>query len=230
MRMEMNSTSDQISRVSRTKKTAKASYDRLSRWYDLLAGTSEWKFVKVGLDLFAAKEGECILEIGYGTGKAIVKMADAVGDGGLVYGIDLSEGMYRIASERVRAANLSDRVELRCGDGADLPYEDHRFDAVFSSFTLELFDTPEIPIVLQECKRVLRPSGRLVVVSMAKKIESSLAVRIYEWAHNKIPNYVDCRPIFVTGSISDVGFDIVECIEMKMWGLPVDAVCGRVKS
>jgi demethylmenaquinone methyltransferase/2-methoxy-6-polyprenyl-1,4-benzoquinol methylase len=225
----MPHTSDQISRVTRTKETAKASYDRLSRWYDLLAGTSEWKFVKVGLDLLKAKEGESILEIGFGTGKAILALADAVGDGGRVYGVDLSEGMHRIASERVRAAGLSDRVELRCGDGAELPYENHRFHAVYSSFTLELFDTPEIPIVLRECKRVLRHDGRLVVVSMAKKVESNFAVRLYEWAHEKIPNYVDCRPIYVSGSMSDAGFDIVERIEMKMWGLPVDAVHGRVK-
>ena len=225
----MTHASGQISRVTRTKETAKASYDRLSRWYDLLAGTSEWKFVKVGLDLLGAKGGEDILEIGYGTGKAILALADVVGDGGRVYGIDLSEGMRRIANDRVRIAGLSDRVELRCGDGAELSYEDQRFDAVFTSFTLELFDTPEIPIVLQECKRVLRRDGRLVVVSMAKKIESSLAVRLYEWAHEKIPNYVDCRPIFVSGSMSAAGFDILECIELKMWGLPVDAVYGRAK-
>lgn len=227
--MEMTHTSDQISRVTRSKETAKGSYDRMSRWYDLIAGTSEWKFVKAGLHLLEAKEGEAILEIGFGTGKAILALAEAVRDGGRVYGIDLSEGMHRIASERVRAAGLSDRVELRCGDGAELPYEDHSFDAVFTSFTLELFDTPEIPIVLQQCKRVLHRDGRLVVVSMAKKVESSLAVRLYEWAHEKIPNYVDCRPIFVSGSMSDAGLDIIECIELKMWGLPVDVVHGRMK-
>jgi demethylmenaquinone methyltransferase/2-methoxy-6-polyprenyl-1,4-benzoquinol methylase len=202
----------------------------MSRWYDLIAGTSEWKFVKVGLALLQAKEGEAILEIGFGTGKAILALAEAVGDGGRVYGIDLSEGMHRIAGERVRAAGLSDRVELRCGDGAELPYEDQSFDAVFTSFTLELFDTPEIPIVLQECKRVLHRDGRLVVVSMAKKAESSLAVRLYEWAHEKIPSYVDCRPIFVSGSMSDAGLHIIECIEMKMWGLPVDVVHGQMRS
>jgi demethylmenaquinone methyltransferase/2-methoxy-6-polyprenyl-1,4-benzoquinol methylase len=219
----------QISRVTRTKETAKASYDRLSRWYDLLAGTSEWKFVRVGLDLLDAKKGESILEIGFGTGRAALALADAVGDGGRVYGIDLSEGMLRIASERVVTAGLSDRVELSCGDGTELPFEDQRFDAIFTSFTLELFDTPEIPIVLQECKRVLRLNGRLIVVSMAKKDATSLAVRLYEWAHKKIPNYVDCRPIYVSGSLSDAGFDIVERIEMKMWGLPVDAVYGQIK-
>ncbi len=226
----MIQTSGQISRVTRTKETAKSSYDRLSRWYDLLAGTSEWKFVRVGLDLLEPKKGERILEIGFGTGKAVLALADAVGDRGRVYGIDLSEGMHRITSERVKNAGLSDRVELRCGDGAELPYEDQDFDAVFTSFTLELFDTPEIPIVLQECKRVLRSDGRLVVVSMVKKNVTDFVVRLYEWAHEKIPNYVDCRPIFVSDSILDAGFDIVERIGMKMWGLPVDAVYGRVKT
>ncbi len=129
----------------------------------------------------------------------------------------------------MKAAGLSDRVDLRCGDGADLPYEDHLFEAVFTSFTLELFDTPEIPIVLEECRRVLHSDGRLVVVSMAKKAESSLAIRLYEWAHEKIPTYVDCRPIFASESVAEAGFDVLECIEMKMWGLPVDAVHGRVK-
>jgi ubiquinone/menaquinone biosynthesis C-methylase UbiE len=226
----MSDNNEPISRVTRSKEAAKVSYDRMSRWYDLIAGTSEWKFVKAGLDLLGAKEGESVLEIGYGTGKAILALARAVGENGRVFGIDLSEGMYRIATERVRAAGLLDRVELRCGDGAELPYEDRCLDAVFTSFTLELFDTPEIPTVLRECTRVLGEDGRLMVVSMSKELEGSLALRLYEWAHDKLPNYVDCRPIYVAQSISDAGFHIVERVEMKMWGLPVELVLGRMKS
>ena len=218
---------NQISRVTRSKDVAKASYDRMSRWYDLIAGTSEWKFVKIGLDLLKASEGEVILDIGYGTGKSVLDLARSVGETGRVYGLDLSEGMHRIASDRVDKAGLSERVDLRCGDAVKLPFEDDIFDAVFTSFTLELFDIPEIPFVLQECKRVLRSGERIVVVSMSKNSEEGIAVRLYEWAHEKLPNYVDCRPIYVTESLSEAGFQVSEKKEMKMWGLPIDAVLAK---
>jgi ubiquinone/menaquinone biosynthesis C-methylase UbiE len=216
-----------VSRVTRSKAVAKASYDRMSRWYDMIASTSEWKFVKVGLDLLDVTEGEIVLDIGYGTGKSVVTLAQAVGEAGRIFGIDISEGMYRIARNRVNVAGYLERVDLRCGDAAKLPFDDDSFDAIFSSFTLELFDTPEIPVVLQECQRVLRNLGRIVVVSMSKKSEDSSAVKLYEWAHERIPNYVDCRPIYVAKVMAEAGFQISEKIEMKMWGLPVDAILGE---
>jgi demethylmenaquinone methyltransferase/2-methoxy-6-polyprenyl-1,4-benzoquinol methylase len=214
----MSQNETQISRVTRSKEEAKASYDKMSKWYDILA-RAERKYGYAGLQKLSAKEGETVLEIGFGTGHGILALAQSVGNSGKVYGIDISEGMCNIAQSRVKGVGLSERVELKCSDAAKLPFEANFFDAVFMSFTLELFDTPEIPIVLHECQRVLRSGGRICVVALSKKRQAS--VRLYEWFHKKFPSYVDCRPIFVQKTLEDASFQILDVTEMSMWSLPV---------
>ena len=218
---------DSIRRVNRTKADAQASYDRLSRWYDLLSGSSEARPRQAGLELLHALPGEHVLDIGPGTGHSLAALARAVGKIGRVQALDLSPGMLAVSRARLgRQANCAN-VSLTCGDALRLPYPAGAFDAIFSSFNLELFDTPEIPLVLEECRRVLRPVGRIGVVSLSKAIKNQAMIKLYEWSHDRFPAFVDCRPIYVQSALVQAGFHIQAVKCMLMWGLPVEIVLAQ---
>jgi len=217
-----------IKRVNRSKEAARQSYNRLSRWYDMIAGSTEKKYRDWGLEKLSAQPGEKVLEIGFGTGHCLVALAKAVGSTGRVIGVDISDGMLAIAQGRLQQEGLNERVELHLGDAAKLDFlEADSLDGVFMSFTLELFDNPEIPRVLQECHHILKSGGRLAVVSMTKTNPPPVAVRIYEWFHEHMPDYADCRPIFARQALEQSGFTIQDASVSSMWGMPVEIVLGK---
>jgi len=192
-------------------------YDRLSRWYDLFS-SSERRFSAAGLDLLDLRPGERVLEIGFGTGQALAELARA----GEVHGIDLSPGMLAVAQRRLARLGLGGRVHLQVGDATRLPYPAAHFQAVFMSFTLELFSETEMPRVLAECRRVLQADGRLGLVALVK--EATSAVKIYEWFHARLPDLVDCRPIQLRPLLEAAGFEVRGAVQKRLWGLPAEAV------
>ncbi len=222
----MGSTPHTISRVTRTKAQAKQGYDRMSRFYDYLAGVFEKNYRNVALKRLDIARGEIVLEIGFGTGHCLQQLAEAVGEGGRVCGIDISSGMLLASKRRLERAGLWNRVELTCEDAMKMPYAPNTFDAVFSSFALELFDSPEIPQVLTEVRRILKPNGRVGVISMSKEDGTSPLLRLYEWLHEILPQYIDCRPIYVEQSIEEAGFQIQYKERVSLLGLPGDIVIG----
>jgi demethylmenaquinone methyltransferase/2-methoxy-6-polyprenyl-1,4-benzoquinol methylase len=215
-----------IKSVNRPKTTAKRIYNKISGWYDWIAYPFEKRYIQVGLRRLSPGKGEMILEIGCGTGHGILQLARAVGESGKVYGIDISERMLEVSKNRIEKPNLSKRVELICEDACEVHLAHDTFDAIFMSFTIELFEMQEIQKILHKCRRILKGNGRIVVVSLSRRKVNS-AVRIYEWLHSKVPDIVDCRPIYVVETITQCGFTIVEVKKMILFGLPVDIVLAH---
>jgi len=224
MKDECRSEAREILPVSRTKAEARHYYDRISRIYDYLTRAFERKFAEIALDRLSVEEGETALEIGFGSGCCLQRIARSVGERGRVYGIDISLGMITVTRRKLDNAGLRVRVNLIQGDAESLPYSDSTFDAVFMSYTLELFDTPEIPRVLEEVKRVLRPGGRLAAASLSRASGGSVMLRLYEWAHTRWPKHADCRPIYLEQSLSDAGFKIETKEIVVKYGLPNEIV------
>ena len=218
----------QLEDVPRSKSQARLSYDRMSGIYDWLAGSSEWKLTRSGLEMLVPKPDERILEIGSGTGRALAHLSEKVGPQGKCIGLDLSSGMLSVARQRLQKQAPHPNFSLVQADGANPPLSDHIFDAIFFSFTLELFDTPELLPLLERCRQLLKLDGRLQVVTLARPEPPGLAVRVYEFFHRLLPSYVDCRPIPTLALLSQAGFVIQSSRRVSMWGLPVDVVCAKV--
>lgn len=211
-----------------SREETRRSYDLLSHVYGFLSSSSEKRFVREAVDRYLIPAaGERILEVGFGAGQVLVELAQRVGDDGKVYGLDISEGMVRVTRRRVRRRGLERRVELVQGDAAKMPFGDAHFDAVFMSFTLELFPEEEIPVVLGECFRVLRGGGRLCLASMYDSGERGPMMRLYLWMHRRFPRFVDCRPIRASQYVAEAGFRVEATELLSMWGLPVEIVLGR---
>lgn len=214
-----------VLRVLQSKAETKSFYNKIAKVYDLLAERSEQPLREAGLKMLAAAPGERVLEIGFATGHCLVELARAVGPTGTVVGVDISESMVAESQRLLDGEALAARVELHCGDAEHLPFAADSFDGIFTSFTLELFDTPALPNVLAEWRRVLKPDGRLVVVAISKAGKEGLVLRAFEWTHRHFPNLMDCRPIYVRRALEACGFRVTQSQIEHMW-VPVEVVCG----
>lgn len=215
-----------VLRVLQSKEEIRSYYNKIARVYDLLAERTEDPMRWAGFELLDPKPGERVLEIGFGTGHCLVEFARRVTPGGKVRGVDLSDEMVRLAGELVKQHGYEEVVQLWRRDAMQLPCESDSIHALFMSFTLELFDTPEMPKVLAECRRVLLPGGRIGVVSISKEQPSDPMVKVFEWTHRHFPNLLDCRPIYARRELEAAGFEIVSAEIRHMW-LPVEIVLGR---
>jgi ubiquinone/menaquinone biosynthesis C-methylase UbiE len=154
--------------------------------------------------LLGLQPGETVLDIGSGPGFLADEMAAEVGPEGAVHGVDPSEAMLAIARRRATG------VEYTTGDALSLPYEDETFDAVVSTQVYEY--VPDMPAALTEARRVLRPSGRLLILDtdwdaiVWHSRDRDRMMRVLEnWNDHLADPYLPRR---LPGLLRDAGFEL----------------------
>ncbi len=223
----MNQDQKDITPVRRPLSASARFYSRLAPWYDWLAA-SEQSLLKDGVWMLNPQHGESLIDVGAGTGRGLELILQEESNG-LHIGLDLSKGMCLTARQKLIQYHPNLSPDLLQGNALKIPLQSNAVDAIFCSFTLELFDTPLIPSVLDEFRRILKATGRLLLVSLSKDQPLPWTGRVYEQLHLLLPTWIDCRPIPVLSLLQASGYQVVQDKQVHLWGLPVSISLSRVR-
>jgi ubiquinone/menaquinone biosynthesis C-methylase UbiE len=102
-----------------------------------------------------------VLEAGSGAGGFTALLAGAVGSAGGVAALDVTPELLQTAREQLEQSRFQDRVSFHEGDIQRLPFEDGRFDLVWSSRTIH--HLPDQLVGVREVARVIKPGSRFAL-------------------------------------------------------------------
>lgn len=151
--------------------------DRYDRVVQIMALGQAHRLRRKTVEFAQVAPGECVLDVGCGTGDLTLVAKQRSGSKGQVCGIDASPEMIEVA--RRKAARQRADVEFRVDVIERLPYPDRSFDVVLSSLMMHHLPDDLKPKALAEIRRVLRrpdavsgkPGGRLVIVDSKGLLE-----------------------------------------------------------
>lgn len=125
-----------------------ATYDDLEKYWDSFEQGNLTPYIN-------AAKGKKVLDAGAGTGRLTLRLKKA---GAEVTALDVSPEMLALLKQK------NPEIKTMEGDMEAMPFEDETFDMVFSS--LVLVHLKEITPFLDECYRVLKDGGRLILVNV----------------------------------------------------------------
>jgi cyclopropane-fatty-acyl-phospholipid synthase len=133
------------------------------------------------LDLAGVRDGSRVLEIGSGWGALAIRAAQR---GARVTTITLSREQLALARERVAAAGVAGRVELRVQDYREVRGQ---YDAIVSVEMIEAVGDAYWPAYFAALDRLLAPGGRVAIQAITMAHDRYLATRrSFSWLQKRI--------------------------------------------
>lgn len=173
--------------------------------YGFWSGLFESRAARLAYRAAALCGNEWVLEVAVGGGELFAELARTPGLERCV-GVDLSAAMLARARRRLVHGGVASTGLCRANACA-LPFGGAAFDIILNLYMLDLLLEEDVPVVLREYARVLRPGGRLIVLSMARQAEWVNAIWI--WLYRRSPVMTGgCRPLPVAGMLEQNGWEI----------------------
>ena len=155
-------------------------FDAIAGRYDVLN-----HLLSLGLDrswrksmarLLPTQSALQVLDVATGTADVLIAMLKANPRISLAYGIDMSEEMLKRGRAKIQKAGVEYRAVLSHGDAQAMAFPDQTFTAVTIAFGIR--NMPDLRKALMEMYRVLRPSGRVIILEFS--IPRNVVLR---WGH-----------------------------------------------
>lgn len=124
------------------------------------------KLTNWGISYLTIKEDDIILEIGCGGGKTVSKLAKIAREG-KVHGIDFSDAAIKLSSGLNRNHISLGKVYIQKASVSSLPFPDNFFNIITAIETY--FFWPDLENDMKEVLRVIKPGGKLLIVSETYK-------------------------------------------------------------
>lgn len=147
----------------------KVDYNKISTQYDNVR-SADLKLISLFSEEVEINENTRILDFGCGTGNYADKLQKVTG--AKIYGVDPSEGMR----EKAKAKNSN--VVFYKGNHEKIPFDNNFFHFIY--MTDVIHHIPEIRIMFNELKRVLKSDGKICIATQShKQIEKRFYVKYF---------------------------------------------------
>jgi tocopherol O-methyltransferase len=170
-----------------------------------------------------------IIDVGCGIGGSSLYLAQKFN--AAVAGITLSPVQANRASQRASAAGLANRAQFQVADALGMPFPDQSFDLVWSLESGE--HMPDKQKFLQECQRVLRPGGKLIMATWCHRDISTQPLSADEQRHLEKIYQVYCLPYVISlpqyeAIAADLSFQQIRTVDWSeavapFWNVVIDS-------